>query len=492
MREPDFELSADMRLLELQRGALGLPPRERLSWESRTGAEGSLPIPEEPEPVGQSAVLSVEVAANPSDGVIPGAVITFSLSVANVGSATATEIVAGASLPGGSTYRPGTFVWNGRSTYDDVAESFFENGLPIGALSAGERATFQWKVGVRLGNKPLIVAPAVRSSGAGIVGASPVAVSRKAQAGSNAFADDLQRAEDTIVEPRALIPVHIPVTDLPIYELDEEEQIAYEAADAALSSAAPKIVEPEPAPAPTEELQPAPTPPEEPQPAVTVQAAEPRNAVVLYGRFDRTTVSFFERSFGGTKPATILQHCIFGGALACSLDAAGEDPASLKAHLDAQSQVLHRIVLHEKLGKKEPIAGYAGELLAKVELLEPRPAVDVAADSKTSLCLSTELSEPTLAVLLRISEERERFDFIKARQLTLALQAQTIVGDVDETLRQQIEGTLRAYAQTSVTILQRLFVRIRIDRTTGLLLQNEPTLDAAARAVIAAFKLVLT
>jgi hypothetical protein len=34
--------------------------------------------------------------------------------------------------------------------------------------------------------------------------------------------------------------------------------------------------------------------------------------------------------------------------------------------------------------------------------------------------------------------------------------------------------------------LQKLFVRIRLDRTTGLLFATEPALDAAARALLAA------
>jgi uncharacterized repeat protein (TIGR01451 family) len=493
MREPDFELSADMRLLELQRSALGLPPRERLAWESH-GAESSIPVAQaEPEP-GRSAVLAVEASAFPADGVIAGAVVTLAMSVGNEGAVLATDVVATAPLPGGAAYRPGTFVWNGRSTYDEVAENFFNQGLAIGALDVGERATFQWKVGVRLGTRPLVVAPQVRSSNAAIVGAKPLVVGRKPQT-AGAFGGELEQAGAALYDAKPLIPVEIPATELPIYELDEEEQLVYEATEAAISLAA----KPQRTPEPKAIVEPEPVPAVEPEPVVAVEpepvAPEPvplRQAVVLYGSFDRATIAFFERTFGGTKPPTILQHCIFGGALACALDARGQDRAQLKAHLDAQSGILHRIVLHEKLGKKEPIAEYAGSLIAQLDRLMPEPLENPSQSaSKDRLVLVAELSDPTRTVLQRISEERARWDFVKARQLTLALQAQGVATDLDPALRERTKNALHVYAQASVMVLQKLFVRIRIDRTTGLLFQTEPALDAAARAVVAAFKAAL-
>lgn len=472
-----------MRLLELQRGALGLPPRERLSWESHAITEGSLPVAQaEPEP-GRTPVLSVETSAFPADGVIPGAVVTLALSVSNEGAATAQDVVVTAPLPGGAAYRPGSFVWNGRSTYDEVAESFFNAGLPIGTLAPGDRATFQWKVGVRLGTKPIVVAPHVRGAGTAVVGGRPIVVGRKEQA-ATAFAGDVAQAEAAIYEAKPLIPVDIPATDLPIYELDEEEELVYAATDATLTAAAPpQIEEPQPQIAPEPDAKPVAAEPIAPEPV--------RQSVVLYGSFDRATIAFFERIFLGTKPPGILQHCIFGGALACTLDAQGGDPAELKRHLDGQSNILHRIVLHEKLGKKEPISEYAGQLLAELNRLAPAAVVSPGWGQKGTLTLVSELSEPTRVVIGTLAEERARWDFVKARQLTLALQAQTVAGNLEPGLRSQLEGALQSYAQASVTALQKLFVRIRIDRTTGLLFQNEPALDAAAKAAIAALAAAL-
>ncbi len=482
--DPDFELSADMRLLELQRSALGLAPHDRSSWETRYSGEDISGIEtsqrsaaREPEAPPSNAILSVEARAKPPGGVIPGAVVTLSLSIANDGAATARGVVAGAPLPGGATYRTGSFLYDGRSAPDDFAEHFFGAGLAIDELHAGSRATFVWKIGVRLGTAPLLLVPQVRATEGAVLGAKPLTIPRKIT-GTTVFTTELSRADESLFEPKPLIPVEIPVEELPFYELDEEEELVHTAAETALSTAAPKEVAPQPPP-PSEDV------------AVVEPPAKPaepaREGVVRYGKFDRTTLVFFERTFLGSKAPTLLQHCIFANALACANEPGGTDRAGLKRHLDAQSQVLHRIVLHEKLGKKEPIAEYAGELLADVNGFSPEAIPrEQRAIASESVALVAELSEPTLAVIARIAHERDRWDFVKARQLTLALQAQR-ANLADDSASAAIENALRVYAQVSMTTLQKLFVRIRIDRTTGLLFAQEPTLDAAARSLLAAF-----
>ncbi len=489
--DPDFELSADMRLLELQRAALGLAPPTPTAWQTRSVTDAGITNDPEPAPAARGAVLNVETVAAPATGVIPGAVVTLSLSIANDGAAAAAAVIAAVPVPGGATYRPGTFLMDGRDGGEEAAERFFGAGLALGEIPAGARRTFVWKLGVRLGTHPLLISPAIRSGGAAVVGARAIAVARK-DAPLAAFAAELERVDPALYAAKPLIPVEIPVDalpvedDRPIYELDAEEELVFEAADAALSSAVPPraeravppLVEPEPAREPElaaeAEIEPEP----EPEPV--------REAVVLYGRFDRATLAFFERVFNGSKAPTVLSHCIFASALACATPADGGDPLALKAHLAAQSQILHRAQLHERLGKKEPIGEYAGELLAALDRIGPAPFLEPA-PIEDALLLATELEEPTRAVLAKIAEERERWDFVKARQLTLALQAQRVVASrANDAARAALENALRVYAQSSMTTLQKLFVRLRIDRTTGVLFQNEPSLDAAARALLAA------
>lgn len=504
-REPDFDASADMRLLELQRNALGLAPPAPTRWESRYGGESAAGIPDD-DPVtfeGTSAVLVVEATANPAAAVIPGAVVTLTLSVANEGAQPARDVVVAVPLPANASYRAGSLQIDGRHASEETAQSFFGEGTASNEIAPGNRLTFVWKIGVRLGLEPLVVVPAVRSRNAAVIGARSLRVTRRS-ARESAFTAEVQRADAALLEAKPLIPVDIPADELPIYELDAEETLIYEAADAALSNAVrheepPAAAVPETiAEPPLPEVPaaaPMPEPPREPELPAPMPEPEPepvplRETCVLYGAFDRTTLVFFERTFNGSKAPTLLQHCIFASALACTKGANGEDAAALKAHLDAQSQVLHRIALHEKLGKKEPIAEYAGVLVADLGRIAPSPVGPVPSGTPASALLQSELSAPTLAVVHKIAEERERWDFIKARQLTLALQAQRAFTE-NESAAAAIENALRLYAQLSMTTLQKLFVRIRIDRTTGLLFASEPALDAAARAVLASMGTII-
>jgi uncharacterized repeat protein (TIGR01451 family) len=467
-----------MRLLELQRASLGLVAPERVAWESRYAMDSSPGVDVEDDvPVAQSAILAVTLTATPPGGVIPGTVVTYALSLVNDGVQPAAAVVVGVPLPGGVSYRLGSLQINGRPASDDAADDLFGSGLKLGAVGPGARSTLLWKVGVRMGTKPLLTIPQVRAHNAAVLGGGPLRVERKASLG--AFSGELAVADRALFEAKPLIPVEIPADELPIYELDAEEQIVFEAADAALSDSVVREIAPEPIvqpePEPVAAFQPEPEP--EPEPA--------RQAVIFYGTLDRATLAFFERTFNGSKEPTILQHCIFASALACATDAAGVDTIGLRAHLAAQSQILHRVSLHEKLGKKEPITEYSGQLLAQIDAIAPSPVQTGRVTNADRLMLVNELHDPGLAVLRKIAEERGRWDFVKARQLTLALQAQRVLLD-DDARGAAIDNALRAYAQHSMTVLQKLFVRLRIDRTTGVLFQPDLALDGAARVLLAA------
>ncbi len=501
-REPDFDESADMRLVELQRAALGVSAPQHGSWDSRVATEGAAIDPEGQQHL-ESAVVVVQATAAPAGDVIPGAIVTLAVSITNEGVAEAGNVRVTVPLPGGATYRNGSFVRDGRPMLDDAADELFGPGTLIAAIAPKSRVTFLWKIGVRLGNKALVIAPSVSAEETAVLGAQPLVISRKAGT-QNGFATQVQRYDRALYDrPTSTID------EIPFYELDQEEEIEHEAARAALSPLTPQSEyrpplepplqpvpppdQPEPAPPPG---QPAPVPepgvpvpePTIPSPPEEPPVVEPaaREAVVLYGRVDRPSVAYFERTFNGPKPPTLLNHFILAGALACTRTAGDGDAAGLKAHLEAQAQLLQRIVLHEKMGRKEPIAEYAGKMLARVDQFAAAPVVTLAAaEDKNVLVLEAELEQPTLALLRKMQDDSARWDFTKARQLTLALQARRIAAQAPPRNIEAAENALRVYSQTAATQLQRFFVRMRIDRTTGLLYANDETLDTAARALIA-------
>lgn len=211
---------------------------------------------------------------------------------------------------------------------------------------------------MRLGNKALVIAPSVSAEETAVLGAQPLVISRKT-------------TQQTTVAPPPTIE------ELPFYELDREEELEHEAAQGVLSPLVqqaeyrppmepplqpqPPPDQPEPVPPPD---QPAPVPEPGvpvPEPTIPGPPEEPpviepaaREAVVLYGRLDRLSVVFFDRTFKGAKAPTLLNHFILGGALACTHAIDGNDVAGLKQHLDAQAQLLSIATNLQTSGRRLP------------------------------------------------------------------------------------------------------------------------------------------
>ncbi len=484
-REPNFEASADMRLLELQRNALGVASTPT-AWQNG-GISEEASIGEAQTPARAGAVLRLEMAASPPDGVIAGALVTVSLALTNDGADEARGVIVCAPLPTNTSFRRGSLVHDGRDQPDDRAESLAGSGLLIDRIAAGARVSLVWKLSVKLGNDPLVLAPQVRAARGAVLGTGPLIVSRK-PAELTGFGAELQRV-DVPLDSAPAFAQELSAVELPIYELDEEEQLVYEAADAALEPIVPpseRLATPQPDASP-----PAPAPQAPPAPPEPAPLPE-RHAVALATVFDRATHAFFERIFSSTKPPVLLDHFLFGNALACSRGYDGDDDACVKQHLDAQAQLLHRMKLHEKLGRKEPLTEYAGAMLAQPSRLrESNVMAAPRLDAGVGVILVTELGAPVVTTLRKMEDEAGRWDFVKGRQLAQALQAQGVISSAPEAARDEVQVALREYAQRCAPVIQRFFVRARVDRTTGLLFAPEPSLDAAARGVLAALASVM-
>ncbi len=483
-KRPDFEVSADMRLLELQRQAAGAPIRES-RWEPRSAdlddLEDAPRVDEAPVAPSAGAILHLALAAGPERGLIPGALVSVTVALTNDGGIGAEDIQLSLPMPAASRYRAGTLQRDGRPLDDERAEELFGEGLSIGTLAPGERSTISYRIEVGAGVTPLLLLPHARSRNAAVIGARPLRLTRGT--GSTAFATAVgQEIAD------AATPASGPPEELPIYELDEEEQIEYEATAAALSSAAPPVAKPA-EPALPEAIAPAPlppTPPPAPEPTSTpppapAPAPQPAPSPSLHRRLDRPSVAFFERSFAAGRGATLVTHALFASALAC----VDGESSPLLAHLERQAALLHRITLHAKLGRAEKLAAYAGESFAPtiaVDLPPPLPAKD---EIVLTLDVTDEVRERVAAA---IGGERP-WDFHRARRLELALMADAIVtaspNDRETSLDREALAEYRSLWQGA---LQRLFVRARLEPSISVVQSSDATLDLAARRLVERLK----
>ena len=483
-KRPDFEVSADMRLLELQRQAAGAPIRES-RWEPRSAdlddLEDAPRVDEAPVAPSAGAILHLALAAGPERGLIPGALVSVTVALTNDGGIGAEDIQLSLPMPAASRYRAGTLQLDGRPLDDERAEELFGEGLSIGTLAPGERCTISYRIEVGAGVTPLLLLPHARSRNAAVIGARPLRLTRGT--GSTAFASAVgQELAD------AATPASGPPEELPIYELDEEEQIEYEATAAALSSAAPPVAKPA-EPAPPEAIAPAPpppTPPPAPEPASTpppapAPAPQPAPSPSLHRHLDRPSVAFFERSFAAGRGATLVTHALFASALAC----VDGEASPLLAHLERQAALLHRITLHAKLGRAEKLAAYAGESFTPtitVDLPPPLPAKD---EIVLTLDVTDEVRERVAAA---IGGERP-WDFHRARRLELALMADAIVtaspNDRETSLDREALAEYRSLWQGA---LQRLFVRARLEPSISVVQSSDATLDLAARRLVERLK----
>jgi len=497
-KRPDFEVSADMRLLELQRQAAGAPIRET-RWEPSSAdleeLEDAPQVLEAPTEPSTGAVLHLALAAGPERGLIPGALVSVTIALSNDGGVPAEGIALSLPLPAGARYRSGTLQRDGRALDDERSEELFGEGLAIGALAPGERCTIAYRIEVAAGVTPLVLLPHARSLNAAVIGARPLRLTRGS--GSTAFSVAV-RSELADIPGAATDPN---VAELPIYELDEEEQLEYEATAAALSSAAPAVSKPtelerpkpqdrepaaerthpeaEPTPAAAAPTAAAPTvaAPAAAAPAAPVEPAAP----ALHRRIDRASVAFFERSFADGRAATLVTHALFASALAC----VDGESSGLLAHLDRQAALLHRITLHAKLGRAERLAAYAGETFV------PAIAVDLPppAPGKDEIVLALAIDDTVRESIASAIGGERAWDFHRARRLELALMANAIVAVSSNDRERELDReALAEYRTIWQVALQRLFVRARLEPSISVVLSSDPALDTAARRVIERLK----
>lgn len=85
--------------------------------------------------------------ADSGEAVTPGQILDYQIQVTNTGSATASNVGVTDALPSGITYVPNSTYLNGQFVPDVNGTFPLTNGLPVGALSGGNLAQFDWSGG---------------------------------------------------------------------------------------------------------------------------------------------------------------------------------------------------------------------------------------------------------------------------------------------------------------------------------------------------------
>ncbi len=517
MDERYFDDDAAMRLVERQRTALGVEPpagRKRTSPVS----ELAFGYHEEPPPAREGATLVTHLTASPSEGLIPGAVVTIACAITNDGTARARDVRVAVTLPEASRYVSGSAKRDGTPEPDAEAEALFGEGRALGTLAAGQRVSLIVLLGIEPGLAPLLLTATVTAATGAVIGARSLRLMRSTQ--PSAFARTLA----TVVESPAAIPASeaAPI-ETPFYELDDEEALIYEAADAAIGSAAPRqppviaeaIVATTPAQPPVVEQPPLALPKPEPriaiapftEPAVpeaigavsTPALAVPPPArqepltfsVDLQGgalfsvRLSRARLTLLGQVFNGAKPLGMIGHYLFLNALATVEPMPNASDDSLAAFAAAQEQRLSRGLIAKRLGKTLVPEDVAAPLPAVFPpKLKRAESVDLPTTRGESAILLYRIMRPNELSFLSASVNNvNAAPFMRASQLFVGLCAHNAVTR-GEKRRVEIANALRSYSAAAASEINRLFVRARLARKTDLFDLSPPDLDRQARALI--------
>lgn len=515
-REYD-EQSADMRLVELQRSRLDLPERPR-RWaqdpqtieESFSGAARvDLATPEL-----QEAVIFGSLHVSPSRSLIPGALVTVALVVENAGGAPA-SVRARLTLSLDAGYRPGTTTLDGREIpdVDEGSMALGAVGADLGAIAPGERRRLALMAKLGTAREPLRITGTLDAGGAATLGIAPLEVER---GGVGAFA---QAVAERLAAPEPLAPAapaaDAPTYEPPPYELEPEEELVYEAADAALASTPaitwappePEPPEPEPpapeppAPEPPMPQPPAPGPaaPEPPAPEPFAPAAAPRVAAptsLLWNTIDVSTVRFLGRVLKDGSSLGLLGHFMVANGLIARFAPQGlgnGDSLGLGKFSAEQAGLLNRLMLQARMKRATSLEHYATpppiDRLQQVDALQriDATALETALPSAQagSLVLYATLSASDLAFLQRTASAEKTPPFVRNRQITAALlprHARSAGGNVEN-----ISSLLAAYAEASLAAITRFFVQLRLTPSLLPTAIRDEDLERAASSLLAGF-----
>ena len=205
-----------MRAARLARERSGVPLRAQPRWVTH---DDPYTVERPPDPPRITNALVYALTATPDRELVAGVLVTVSVAIENDGDRTVDRVHLTLVTSPALECRDGGLTVDGRIEDDDAAQALVAEGITIGSLAPRQRTTYVMRFIVTSGAGDMFVVPYLRAHRAPILGSPMVRLGRRA---GSSFRDELARERDD---------------DLPFFELDPEEELIYEAADAALSSA---------------------------------------------------------------------------------------------------------------------------------------------------------------------------------------------------------------------------------------------------------------
>ena len=460
--EVDYERSADMRLVELSRQSMGAAPAAASPWRhtavSRVDLLAKDDVPA--QPVG--ALLKVHFVARPAVGLIPGARVTFAISIENEGGEPAPDLVARIGYGQGCSPLFDDAKLDDEELDHAAIEALFGGGLALGELASRVRRTVIATARIDAGLDAIVVEADIRAVGVPILTAPPIALGR-GKLGSTAVPS--ARVEST--PAHVTTPAPEPSAETPFYELEPEESIVFEAADAALSTAAPVV--PPPALA-----APIASPPIAVPAAVVLVPALPEPPadppLVLVRRIDRARLDAVSGMFASAGVG-MLPHFLLANLIAAGQSPDESDPFGLGRFIDEQTTVLNRLWVAKRLRKPMDVS----ESIVRVEPLAPLSRVRTGAEG----VLVARLAEPERE-FVNTAIARGSVPFLRARQIALILQATAIVENGDVVL----VPALIEYAKRAQNLMTKYALRAATKTPDEALATVDPVLDGYAKDVL--------
>ncbi len=429
-----------MRLLELRHNEIASIPAAARRGASFS-AESLLATTYEDLAIDDAPRLRVTLAAVPSAGVIPGAIVAVAIDVFNDGAAPAPPATLILALPHDCTYRAGSLRVDGREA--PSGEQLFSGGLTLARVPGASSTKVTLQFVVQPGITALHLQPQLHAGGVPVVGAPAVAVKRAAPAPAPAAAaarpfyelEDGETDEELVeTAPAVLPPVLAPAAEPARAEAPAKSTVAPPPRRPAPETPWPKITQPVVAPP-------------EPEPA----AAAPADDVMpRYRAIAAADLTLLERLFGAPVPGMVA-HGILIATLACYEAARGDDGTAFGTFLRRDVEGAARALVLARMGKAPPDALGQADLDGLALTWEPAP--ERPAPAAGTFRLRRDLRRNEHGAVTGLLQPSDRDAGVRLRVALLALAGASIEGGADRERRDIATAALAAYRSAALAWL---------------------------------------